>query len=69
MSRILIADDEKDMRWLLSSILKEEGYEVEEADTGKKALALLKQSPHDLVLLDLKFPGGVDGIEVLRKSN
>lgn len=67
MSRILIADDEKDMRWLLSSILKEEGYEVEEADTGKKALALLKQSYPDLVLLDLKFPGGVDGIEVLKK--
>jgi two-component system nitrogen regulation response regulator GlnG len=67
MSRILIADDEKDMRWLLSSILKEEGYEVEEADTGKKALALLKQSPPDLVLLDLKFQGGVDGIEVLKK--
>jgi DNA-binding NtrC family response regulator len=67
MSRILIVDDEKDMRWLLSNILKEEGYEVEEVDTGRKALALFKQSPPDLVLLDLRFPGGVDGIEVLKK--
>jgi len=67
MSRILIVDDEKDMRWLLCGILKEEGYEVEEAETGKKALMRIKHSPPDLVLLDLKIPGGVDGIEVLKK--
>lgn len=67
MSRILIVDDEKDMRWLLSGILKEEGYEVEEAETGKKALMLFKDSPPDLVLLDLKIPGGMEGIEVLKK--
>ena len=67
MSRILIVDDEKDMRWLLSGILKEEGYEVEEAETGKKALMLFKYSPPDLILLDLNIPGGIGGIEVLKR--
>jgi DNA-binding NtrC family response regulator len=67
MNRILIVDDEMDMRWLLSGILKEEGYEVREADTGKKALQFFRKSPPDLVLLDLKIPGGDDGIEILKR--
>jgi len=67
MNRILVVDDERDMRWLLCGILKEEGYGVREADTGKKALQFFKKSPPDLVLLDLKIPGGDDGIEILKK--
>jgi len=67
MSQILIVDDEVDMRWLLSGILEEDGHEVREADNGNKALQFFKNSPPDLVLLDLKIPGGIDGIEILKK--
>ena len=66
MCRVLVVDDEKDMRYLLSRILKEDGNDVEVADTGKRALQLFKKSPPDLVLLDLKIPGEIDGLEVLK---
>ncbi len=68
MSNILIVDDEKDMRWLLTDILKKEGYTVYEAEDCKEAMAFLKKnSPPDLVLLDLRIPGEMDGMDLLRK--
>ncbi|MHB8804234.1 MAG: sigma-54-dependent transcriptional regulator [Coriobacteriia bacterium] len=64
--RILIADDEKNMRWVLSQALEAEGYEVIEAADGKEALtAIAEQDPH-IVVLDHKMPAP-DGMEVLRR--
>jgi len=65
-SRILVVDDEADIRGLLSEILAEEGYEVEaapDAATARRACAL--QAP-DLVLLDIWMPD-TDGITLLRE--
>jgi DNA-binding NtrC family response regulator len=68
MNRILIVDDEKDMRWLLSNFLKEDGYTIYEAEDCRTAFNFLrKNSPPDLILLDLWMPGGTDGINLLKE--
>ncbi|MCK4359637.1 MAG: sigma-54-dependent Fis family transcriptional regulator [Candidatus Cloacimonetes bacterium] len=66
MEKILIVDDEKNMRMILSKILKNAGYEIYQAESGKQALREVKKSSSDLVLLDLKLPD-INGIEVLEK--
>jgi DNA-binding NtrC family response regulator len=64
--RILVVDDEADIRGLLSEILAEEGYEVETAaDAASARRACLRQEP-DLVLLDIWMPD-MDGITLLRE--
>lgn len=64
MSRILIIDDEPDMRLAVRNVLKLRGYEVFEAGDGPSALEMARADRPDLVLLDLRLPG-MDGIEVL----
>jgi len=66
MKRILIVDDDKDLRFNLSSILKEEGHEVIAASDGKQTLKVIAKSAPDLVLLDIKLPG-MDGVELLQE--
>ena len=68
MSNILIVDDEKDMRWLLTHILKKDGHTLYEAGDCKEAMVFFKKnSPPDLVSLDLRIPGEMDGMDLLRK--
>ncbi len=68
MNRILIVDDETDMRWLLKNLLEEEGYTIYEAEGAQQALNFFHEnSPPDLMLLDLRIPGERDGIELLKK--
>jgi two-component system nitrogen regulation response regulator NtrX len=64
--RVLIIDDEKNIRISLSSILEDEGYDVLAAESGEEGLELLANNPIDLILLDVKLPG-IDGIQVLEK--
>lgn len=64
MSRILIVDDEPDMRLAVRNVLKLRGYDISEAGDGPSALEMAKESRPDLVLLDMRLPG-MDGIEVL----
>jgi len=64
--RILLVDDEKNIRRTLSMILKSESYAVREADSGEEALTLLADAPADLVLLDVGLPG-IDGISTLKE--
>ncbi len=66
MIRILIADDEKNLRAVLCNELSREGYFAEGAETGSKALEILERGEHDVLLLDLNMPG-LGGIDVLRK--
>ena len=63
--RILVVDDAPDNLFLVQSILQDEGYIVEVADNGTKALDLIQKSPPQLVLLDVMMPG-MDGFEVTR---
>lgn len=64
--RILVVDDDTEILDLLSRGLKFEGYEVETAADGDKALARFRESAPDLVLLDVMMPGK-DGMEVARE--
>ena len=64
METILIVDDNKDMQFALSSILKEEGYEIIAAGDGNRAINEVKKRSPNLVLLDIKLPGQ-DGMKIL----
>jgi DNA-binding NtrC family response regulator len=67
MPTILIADDEKAIRKTLREILEFEGYLVEEAEDGAKALSMIREFDYDLVLCDIKMPK-IDGMEVLTQA-
>lgn len=64
MARILVIDDEAPIRALLSTVLQSAGHEVVEASTGREGLALYRQKPADLVIVDLLMPelSGLDTI-------
>lgn len=64
-ARILVVDDDERNRRLLIAMLEAEGYTVQEAVDGERALELVRQSPPDIILLDIMLPG-IDGYEVAR---
>ena len=66
MARILVADDEKDVRALLVDTLEDAGYEVMEAEDGGEAFEIARYARPDLVLLDIMMPV-MDGFEVVRR--
>jgi len=66
MRRILIVDDEKNMRWVLGQALAADGFEVVEAVDGKEALASIGDQVPDIMVLDHRMPPP-DGMEVLRR--
>ncbi|MGH9410980.1 MAG: sigma-54-dependent transcriptional regulator, partial [Vicinamibacterales bacterium] len=65
-ARILVIDDEAEIRRSVRMILEYEGYDVQEAASGQEGVALIEREPHDLVFLDIKMPG-LDGLEALQK--
>lgn len=65
-TRILIVDDEPNIRLVFRTSLEADGHTVVEAGDGEEALAMLRKEPFDLVLLDLRMPM-VDGMETLRR--
>ena len=65
-SRVLIVEDEPDIRELVVHHLKREGYQVSAASSGEEALRQVQAAPPDLVLLDLMMPA-MDGLEVCRR--
>ena len=64
--KLLVAEDEHDLRALLSMSLTEEGYDVVEAADGLAAWAILQREKIDLVLLDVMMPK-LDGLNLLRR--
>ena len=66
LNRILVADDEESMRWVLSKALKRKGFEVDLAPDGRQALELVKDNCYDLAILDIKMPG-INGLDLLDK--
>src|SRR5690242_17357121 len=63
--RILIVDDREENRYILTRILRDQGYECIEAGTGAEALKTAKSTP-DLIILDVKLPD-ISGYEVCGK--
>jgi two-component system, NtrC family, nitrogen regulation response regulator NtrX len=66
-ARILLVDDEANIRRMLGALLRNEGFTVTEAGSGNAALLLLDESDPDAVLLDLMMPPGPDGLETLTR--
>ncbi len=64
--RLLIIDDEENIRFSLKTLLERRKYSVNTADNGKAALEILCKDQYDLIVLDVKMPG-LSGIEVLEK--
>jgi CheY-like chemotaxis protein len=65
MTKILVIDDEPNVRALLDLYLRYQGYEVILAEDGWKGLHLYHQELPDVILLDLKMPG-IDGLTILK---
>lgn len=70
-NRILIADDEEDIRWILKTSLGKSGFEVECAENGEDALAKACEREYSLILLDINMPdmNGFDVLSNLRDRN
>ena len=64
--RILVVDDDPDVRLLLRAILESGGYQVSEARDGVAALTLIQDSQPDLVVADMVMPG-MDGQELIAR--
>src|SRR5918911_3409303 len=63
--RVLIVDDQRNMRTTTALVLRQAGYDVAEAESGEAAISRLLAEPFDVVLTDLKM-APMDGIAVLR---
>jgi two-component system response regulator AtoC len=68
MRRVLVVDDEENIRLVLRTLLKKHGYEVEVADSGESALALVDTFGPDVILTDVRMPkmGGLDLLATLK---
>lgn len=66
LTRVLVADDDQDIRELVTFKLKQAGFSVQAVDDGVSALAAIEADPPDLAVLDVMMPG-LSGIDVLRK--
>lgn len=71
MERILVVDDDKDIRFNLSSILKDEGYDVLAVGDGREALKAVQNNSPNLALLDIRLPSmnGMKILEEMRKKD
>lgn len=67
MKRILIVEDQPDLRELIRMSLELGDYEIHEAEDGDSALAMAAQVSPDLMLLDVMMPGSIDGLGVCRR--
>ena len=65
-TRILTVEDDERIRTAVRLALEDEGWEVEEADTGEDALQAFTRQPSDVVLIDIMLPG-IDGFELCRR--
>lgn len=63
--RTLVVDDESGVRFFVEETLTKAGYDVAKAGSGEEALDRLRDEPYELMILDLKLGGRVDGLKVL----
>jgi DNA-binding response OmpR family regulator len=67
-SRILIVDDDYDMRQTIKAILEEDNYDLAEAEDGNAAIRYIKNNPVDMIIVDIIMPDK-DGIEVITETS
>lgn len=66
MAKLLLVDDERDIRHLFAAELEDEGYEVETAASSEEAQAALERTHFDLMVLDVQMPGE-SGLQLLQR--
>ncbi len=66
MPRVLIIDDEEDIRDVLTDVLSRAGFEVEVASTGDEGIDKLRSKPTDMIFTDIIMPGK-DGVATIRE--
>ena len=66
MLKLLIVDDQRGIRRLLTEVFSEYGYDIDSCSNGVKALELIPVFNPDLIIMDVKMPG-MNGIDVLKK--
>ena len=67
MARILLIDDEPDIRDLMRIFLEMEGHDVTTAENAPEGIAKAQSASPQLILMDLSLPGGFDGFEATRR--
>ncbi len=65
--KILVVDDKEDSRVLVGKVLRFRGYEVIGAGTGEDAVNMARTELPDLILMDVRLPGGIDGLEATQR--
>ena len=68
MARILLAEDDENLRFFLARALRRAGHEVSDHGDGESALGFMNEHAVDLLLADVVMPG-LDGIELARRAN
>ena len=63
MKKILVVDDQLEVRELVSVTLRSDDYQVIQAESGKKAIEVARTEKPDLIIMDIMMPGGMDGLE------
>jgi len=66
MKKILIVDDQMEVRRLVEMTLRVEDYQVLQAENGEKAYEIVKIEKPDLIIMDIMMPRGIDGLEATR---
>jgi two-component system response regulator MprA len=66
MARVLVVDDDRSIREVIAYVLRDEGYQVDEAADGRAALAAIRRRHPDVILVDLMMPG-MDGWDLVRQ--
>ena len=69
--RLLVVEDDADMRSMITEIVSSLGYSVAEVDKAKEAISLIERGAVDIMLLDLNMPGvgGMDVLKVIRRRH
>ena len=67
MPRVLVVDDQKDVRAMVAIVLRVNHFDVVEAESGERALELLEKFAFDVVITDLRLPG-IDGTQVIEAA-
>lgn len=68
MAKVLIVDDEAGLREFIADALADDGHDTTTAADGLSALKQLHERAFDLMLTDLRMPGALDGVDLLRKA-
>ena len=67
--RLVVTDDQSEVRDLVRMILKTEGYELFEAANGEEGLGVIREQHPECVVIDLRLPGALGGLDVCRQMH